>query len=84
VHLAVDYGAAGSVEVSVRQAADEASLDAASFVSLGVAPGDALPFALDLPQGGVVEVQLTLRTSARDGAPRVTRVGLEWACNGPD
>ena len=84
VHLAVDYGAAGSVEVSVRQAVDEASLDRASFVSLGITPDDALPFPLDLPTGGVVEVELTLRTSARDGAPRVTRVGLEWACNGPD
>jgi hypothetical protein len=29
----------------------------------------------------VVEVRLVLRTTARDGAPRVERVGLEWRCD---
>jgi len=84
LHLAVDYGAAGTVESLVRHAADEASLSAATFASLGVAPADAPPYPLTLPRGGVVEVQLVLRTSARDGAPRVLRVGLEWECSGPD
>ncbi|NOY91731.1 MAG: hypothetical protein GXP55_11070 [Deltaproteobacteria bacterium] len=84
VHLAADYGAAGSVEIEVRQAPDEASLSAASFVSLGVAPEQAPPYALTLARGGVVELRVTLRTSARDGAPRLKRVGLEWACSGPD
>ena len=34
-----------------------------------------------LPTGGVVEVRLVMRTAARDGAPRVERVGLEWRCD---
>lgn len=84
VHLAADPGTAGRVEVAVRSAPDSTSLGSARFEVVGALPDDEPPYALSLPDGGVVEVRLTLRTRARDGAPRVRRVGLEWRCPGPD
>lgn len=84
IHLGVELGAAGSVEVAARHAADEAGLSSATYEVLGALPDDDDPFEVDFPDGGVVEVRLTLSTSARDGAPRVSRVGLEWRCPGPE
>ncbi|MBW2462138.1 MAG: hypothetical protein JRH11_10865 [Deltaproteobacteria bacterium] len=83
LHLAAFAGSNGSVEVSVRRASTVPALAAVPWAVLGTFPGDAAPYALDLPLGGFVEVRLVLRTDARDGAPRVTRVGLEWRCPGP-
>lgn len=79
-----DDAPAGEVEVALRWAADEAGLAAASFEVVGVLPSARSPFPLSLPEGGVVEVRLVLRTAARDGAPRVHRVGLRHSCPGPD
>jgi len=83
VHVEVLPGAAGSVEVAVRHAASPASLAAAPFALLGEVPPDVSPLALGVPNGGVIELRLVLRTAARDGAPLVRRVGVEWACPGP-
>ncbi len=83
LHLDVLPGAAGSVEVSVRHAPDRGGLASAAFTPLGVLPDDAAPFDLDVPGGGVLEVRLGLATDARDGAPIVRRVGVEWRCPGP-
>jgi hypothetical protein len=60
------------------------SLTSEPFVVLGVLPPDASPFELTAPDGGVLEVRLTLSTRYYDGAPRVERVGVEWGCPGPD
>lgn len=84
IHGGVELGAAGLVEFEARHAVDEAGLAGAIYVALGALPEDEPPFELDFPDGGVVQVRLTLRTSARDGAPRVSRVGLEWRCPGPE
>jgi len=84
LHAVVRNGAASRVRVSVRHAADEAGLAAASFVELGVVPGEVSPpWPLELPEGGVVEVRVRLETDATDGAPRVERIGVEWRCPGP-
>jgi len=83
IHVSSLAGASGSVEVSARHAASAAALSTAAWVVLGSFPTDPLPYALDFPDGGVVEVRLVLRTSDRDGAPRVQRLGLEWFCPGP-
>ncbi len=84
LHLDVRNGSASRVSLAARHAADEASLAAAPFVDVGTAPGvPGTPWALSLPEGGVLEVALHLETSAADGAPRVVRVGAEWRCPGP-
>jgi hypothetical protein len=83
LHISADTGGAGTIDVELRHAVDLDALGDAAWVRLGLIPDDRPPFDLTLPEGGVVEVRLTLRTSARDGAPRVRRVGLEWECPGP-
>ena len=83
VHLEGLAGANGSVQVEGRHAARTDALAAASFEELGRFPDASPPYALSFPPGGVVELRLTLTTSARDGAPRVQQVGLEWECPGP-
>lgn len=77
-------GAGAKVGVSVRQAASEDELSDAMFNTLGELPGDASPFALDLPKGGVIEVALDLQSVHAIGAPRIGRVGVEWRCPGPE
>ncbi|MBX3275438.1 MAG: hypothetical protein KF729_34580 [Sandaracinaceae bacterium] len=84
VHVAADPGAYGRVTVEARQAPDRAALAAAAFVELGVIPARPAPWALEVPEGGVLEVRLTLEVDGRVGAPRVRRVGVEWRCPGPD
>ncbi|MFW5875770.1 MAG: hypothetical protein ACOCXM_03470 [Myxococcota bacterium] len=80
VHLDADAGTAGSVRVEVRHAADRDELTNAPFATVLSFPDENPPADLTLPEGGVVEVRLTLATTAHDGAPRVRRVGLEWDC----
>ncbi|MFW5921629.1 MAG: hypothetical protein ACOCUS_07300, partial [Polyangiales bacterium] len=82
LHLAARPGL-GTIEVAVRHAESRDALGG-DFEVVGVIPDDPRPFELDLPEGGVVEVRLVLRNEARDGAPRVDRVGLEWMCPGPE
>lgn len=81
LHVGWVAGADSSLEVWVRHAATEDALPTASFERVLELPGGELPLDLALPMGGVVEVQLVLRAAARDGAPRVERVGLEWLCD---
>jgi streptogramin lyase len=83
VHAAIDPGTHGAVRLEVRHAADAASLAVAPFEPLGTVPEDPLPFPLALPEGGVVEIRLTLSVRARIGAPRVQRIGVQWVCPGP-
>jgi len=83
LHLVARRGTGGEVELAVRQAADEASLSG-EFEVVATFPAEGGPYDIDVPDGGVVEVRLTLRTETRDGAPRVERVGIEWTCPGPD
>ncbi len=84
VHVAADTGTHGRVRVEGRHAPTTASLTEATWVDVGTAPIDARPFELDFPEGGALELRITLSVSARIGAPRVSRIGLEWRCPGPD
>lgn len=84
LHVAIDAGSTGEVDVAFRYAENEGALGAASFAVLGTFPTHSGPFPLSLPDGGVLEVQLTLRVEGRIGSPRVRRIGVEWACPGPD
>jgi streptogramin lyase len=84
VHVGGDIGTHGRIAVEVRHASDAAGLASAGWTALGAIPGDAQPFALELPVGGVIEVRVTLAVSASLGAPRLSRVGVEWGCPGPD
>ena len=77
-------GEGASVTVEARHAEDRAGLEDAEWTTLGVLPEDEPPYPLAFETGGVVEIRLTLRVSGRLGAPRIARVGLEWACAGPD
>lgn len=83
LYLTALPGSNGSVRLEARQAATEAQLGTQAFQEAGVFPTSTGPFELSFPEGGVLEVQLVLTTSARDGAPRVQQVGLEWECPGP-
>ncbi|MBK6807421.1 MAG: hypothetical protein IPG81_00680 [Sandaracinaceae bacterium] len=81
LHVSWLAGADSSVEVWLRHATTAAGLAAVSFEQVLLLPGGEVPVDLSLPTGGVVEVRLVMRTAARDGAPRVERVGLEWRCD---
>ena len=84
LRVAALSGAGAKVTVSVRRADNEAQLPAADFTRLGELPTGGPVFPLQLPAGGVLEVKLELESAAAIGAPRVTRVGIEWDCPGPD
>jgi hypothetical protein len=77
-------GVGAKVHVSVRHAPNVERLPDASFVLLGELPRDELPFPLQLPAGGAIEVALDLESPYAIGAPRIARVGVEWGCPGPD
>jgi streptogramin lyase len=83
LHVEADSGTSGTITIEVRHAADQASLAAATFMTLGTFPTMPGPYPLTFPDGGVVEVRVTLHVAARLGAPRLGRVGLEWHCPGP-
>jgi hypothetical protein len=82
VSAAIGLGA--SVVVSLRRAESDAALASEAFLRLGELPTDGAVFPLTLADGGVVEVQLELRSPVAIGAPRIARVGLEWDCPGPE
>ena len=87
IHVASFAGSGGRVRVEARHASDASMLASAPWRVLGVVPDDLSPYSLApdaFPEGGVVEVRLTLSTTQRDGAPRVERVGVEWRCPGPE
>jgi streptogramin lyase len=84
VHVAADPGARGRVIVEARHAASEAGLRDAPWTRLGVVPDEPAPWPLDVPEGGALELRVTLEVDGRVGAPRLRRVGVEWQCPGPD
>ena len=84
LHVASVVGAGASVLVEARWATTRGGLPDATWTTLGELPKDEPPYDVPFETGGVVEVRLTLRVTARIGAPRITRVGLEWRCAGPD
>jgi len=87
LHITGVVGAGSQVEAQLRHATTVDELeqfDDEAFVSVGVLPDDELPFPLELPDGGVLELRLILRSTNYHGGPRVERVGLEWRCPGPD
>lgn len=89
LHAEVETGVRGSVRFGMRHAADAASLTG-PFTELGAVDAAIDPglveveYPLTLPEGGVVEVELALAVDGGSGGPRVTRVGVEWSCPGPD
>ena len=84
LRVAAISGAGARLVVSVRRAGSEAELGMVEFQRLGELPGSDPVFALQLAAGGVLEVKLELESPPAIGAPRVSRVGVEWACAGPD
>lgn len=80
LHLSADSGTSGSVRVAIRRASAQDDLPNQDFIEVGTFSEDFFSIPIDVPNNGVLEVQITLRTSARDGAPRVKLVGIEWAC----
>ena len=83
VHIAYRAGEGASVQLEARRASDRVGLDEEPYLPLGTAPDQEPPYVLDVPDGGVVQVRVTLRARARMGAPRVLRIGVEWTCPGP-
>ena len=83
LHILAEVGAGGSVQVEVRWAAAVDVLADSGFTTVGIFPEENA-FPLSVPQDGVIEVRLTLRSAQAIGAPRIERVGAEWACAGPD
>jgi hypothetical protein len=83
LHIEALLGASASLDLAWRHAMNESALAQASFQMLSDPPESGV-FPLEIPNGGVVELRLTLHSPAAIGAPRVARVGLEWRCPGPD
>lgn len=73
--------AGGTVTVNARHGESEDSLG--DFETLLVAQEGDVSVVTSYPNGGVVEVEVVLETPARDAAPRLRRIGYEWACPGP-
>lgn len=61
-----------------------AALADSAFTDLGNLAEDGSPVDLSFPDGGLVEVELTLTAGSRLGAPRVARIGVQWDCGGLD
>jgi streptogramin lyase len=84
LHVAALLGRSASVQIEVRRADNSDALSAQQFQNVAQLPAADSIFPLDLQDGGVVEVRLTLHSPAAIGAPRIARVGLEWQCPGPE
>lgn len=84
LHVAGSPGSSGRIAVAVRAAETVADLSAADFAEVGVVPETPPPFDLDIEDGGVIEVRVTLSVDGSVGPPRVERIGVEWRCPGPD
>jgi hypothetical protein len=82
LHVQWAPGVGATLGLRVRRAATVEALDQVAFTDLGSVPIAGGPIPLDLVDGGVVEIELTLTAGSRLGAPRVARVGLEWDCGG--
>ena len=73
--------AGGTITLNARHAASEDALG--EFETLLVAEGGDAMVTTTYPNGGVVEIEAVLETPNRDAAPRLRRIGYEWACPGP-
>lgn len=76
-------GPGARLSLRIRHADTREGLPDAAFVELGLRPPDTAPWPLDLPEGGYLELELTLHADQRTGAPRVQTIGVEWQCPGP-
>jgi hypothetical protein len=83
VHVRGELPEGARIDVAVRQAVSLEALAARSFEALGSLPEDGSRMPLDLPGGGLVEVEVTLRSSSRRTAPVLRLLGVEWGCGGP-
>jgi streptogramin lyase len=83
LHVGAAIEAGSSVEIEARHALERDALEDATFERIVRLPEDEQPQSLAFPEGGFVEVKLTLRTADYLGGPRVQRVGIEWQCTGP-
>jgi len=83
-HLVWTRAPGASVQLEARHARTTDALTDAPFVSVGTLPEDEMPFALDFPHDGFLEVRLTLRTQHGGSSPRVHHLGVEWTCPGPE
>ncbi len=84
VHVTASLGPGARLVVAARSAAAQSGLARAKYSALGNFSGDRAAFALHVPDGGFVEVKLTLSAGSAIGAPRVARVGVQWRCPGPE
>jgi streptogramin lyase len=84
LHVSALMGAGASIDVAIRRANDDAALADQPFQMLGSLPESGPVFPIDVADGGVLEVRVTLHSPAAIGAPRIARVGIEWICPGPD
>ncbi len=73
----------GSIVIRARRAESVSALAGAAWRDVATLPPSASPIDLELEDGGVVEVELTLRTSSHRSAPVLELLGLEWDCGGP-
>ena len=83
LHVVTELGSGARIELALRHGRDADALGAADFLVVGTMPEGQAPFDLDLPEGGLVELELRLFSAHHIGAPRVVQVGLEWECPGP-
>lgn len=83
LHIEARLPSASEVLVALRHAATADALSSLAFEPLATITNPRSVYPLAVPSGDVVEVELTLRTRSRVGAPRVVRVGVEWQCPGP-
>jgi hypothetical protein len=78
-----DEGVSGNFGVALRRGESVERLEDASFEALGSL--DTLPgvLPLDLPDEGVIEVEVTFMRGARGDSPRLWAIGVQWECPGP-
>lgn len=82
IHTDLEPGAASNVVLEGRWAATAAALSSASFTTLASYPGSGASVDLtSLPTGGVLELRMTLESDARDSAPLVRQIGIQFRCS---
>lgn len=84
LHVGAELGSTGTIGLEARHGATTAALESQPFVAIGEVGADLGPFPLTFPEGGLVEVRITLRIDGRSGGPRLERIGVEWTCPGPE
>lgn len=84
LHVEAHEGTSGTILFEARHGTDDADLATQPFAAVGTFPDEPDPYPLSFPDGGLVEIRVTLVAASRLGAPRLARVGLEWRCPGPE